>query len=89
LVTLSRWEARPKVAVTSLGPLIVTRHLFSPFTESQPVQVAGALLGPGVAVRVTVALSGKAKLQVAPQLIPAGALVRVPEPGPAFSTVRV
>jgi hypothetical protein len=42
-----------------------------------------------VAVRLTIWPEGKGALQVAPQLIPAGLLVTVPLPAPAFVMVRV
>jgi hypothetical protein len=42
-----------------------------------------------VAVNVTTCPPGKGALHVAPQLIPEGLLVIVPEPGPALVMVRV
>jgi len=43
----------------------------------------------GVAVSVTTVALVKSAEHVAPQLIPAGELVTVPEPEPAFATVSV
>ena len=54
-----------------------------PVTPLQPVKVEP---GAAVAVRVTEVL--KLAEQVKPQLIPAGALVTVPLPVPAGTTVR-
>src|SRR6266545_5159771 len=51
----------------------------------QPPKVEGAV---GLAVRVTVVLAGKVKLQVDPQSMPVGALVTLPVPVPALLTVK-
>ncbi len=79
--------SRSKVAVTDLAEVIVTRHLFSPLTESQPDQATALVLAPGVPVSVTAVPWSKLAEQVAPQLIPAGELVTVPEPVPFLVTV--
>lgn len=51
----------------------------------QPAKVEPAA---GVAVKVTVVPLVKPATQVAPQLMPAGVLMTVPEPVPALVTVR-
>jgi hypothetical protein len=43
----------------------------------------------GVAANVTEFPVGKLAVQVLPQLMPLGALVTVPDPGPLLSTVRL
>src|SRR5436190_7020619 len=78
---------RSKVAVTSLAADIVTRHLFSPLTEPQPVQEAGLEPAAGEPVSVTVVpSSNSAEHSPLEQLIPAGELVTVPEPVPCSLT---
>src|ERR1700761_4758263 len=57
--------------------------------DHAPPQPAKVEPDSGVAVRTTVCPSGKEAAHVAPQLIPAGLLVTLPEPEPAFPTVRV
>ena len=71
------------VAVTDWSALIVTVHVPVPEQPAplQPVKVEPAA---GVAVSVTTVPSLNDAEQVAPQLIPAGELVTVPEPVPAF-----
>ena len=51
-----------------------------------PEKVEGAA---GLAVNVTVVLTGKAAEQLEPQSMPAGELVTLPVPVPDFVTVRV
>jgi hypothetical protein len=63
-----------------------TQVLFVPLQfPVQPVNVDPAA---AVAVSVTVVPGAKVAEQVAPQLIPAGLLVTVPDPEPALDTVR-
>src|SRR6185436_993023 len=88
-LTLSRCSDDSSVTVTVLAALIVTRHLFSASTLSQPVQEGFSVFGPGAAVRETAVPIVKLAKQVAPQLIPAGELVTVPVPAPFFSTVSL
>src|SRR5437016_4980141 len=77
-----------KVAVTVVAAETVTTH--DPVPEHpppfQPLKVEPAA---GAAVSVTAVPLAKLAVHVAPQLIPAGALVTVPLPVPAGVTVRV
>jgi hypothetical protein len=84
-VTVSVKGCSAKVAVTVLAAFSVTVHAPAPAQAPlQPVKIAPA---PGVAVRATaVPLLNDAE-QVVPQLMPAGALVMVPDPAPARLTV--
>src|SRR5215467_14157109 len=86
LVTVSRCCSSVKVAVTSLAADIVTRHLFSPLTESQPLQETGLVPALELPVRVTRVPSSYSAEHSEPQLMPAGELVTVPEPDPCFLT---
>ena len=54
-----------------------------------PPQSARVLFGAGAAVKVTTVPEDTVRVQVAPQLIPAGLDVMVPVPFPAFALVRV
>jgi hypothetical protein len=85
-ITVSAKGCTAKVAVTVLAAFSVMVHAPVPVhAPLQPVNIAPA---PGVAVRATtVPLLNVAK-HVAPQLMPAGALVMVPDPAPARLTVR-
>ncbi len=76
-----------KVAVTVVAALRVTVQVPVPLQPPpfQPVKVEPAA---GVAVSVTAVPLEKLAEQVAPQVIPAGALVTVPLPVPAGVTVR-
>lgn len=67
-----------KAAPTIMSLLRTTMHL--PVPEQAPDQPENVSLAAGVAVRVTEVPAPKDALQVGPQLIPAGALVMVPEP---------
>src|SRR5207249_736759 len=77
-----------KVAVTVVAAQSVTVH--GPVPEQppplQPLKVEPAA---GVAVSVTAVPLAKLAVHVAPQVIPAGALVTVPLPVPAGVTVSV
>ena len=77
-----------KVAVTVVAALRVTVHVPVPEHPPplQPVKIEPAA---GAAVSVTAVPLVKLAEQVAPQVIPAGALVTVPLPVPAGVTVRV
>src|SRR5438552_3488354 len=87
-VTVRVKLCRVKVAVTVVAAERVTVQ--APVPEQlpplQPVKVEPAA---GVAVSVTAVPLAKLAEQVAPQVIPAGALVTVPLPVPAGVTVRV
>src|SRR6266581_6255377 len=88
LLTVSVKDCCAKVAVTEVAALRVT--IQGPVPEQppplQPVKVEPA---SGVAVRVTAVPLANGAAQVAPQSMPAGLLVTVPEPAPALLTVSV
>ncbi len=73
-------------AVTEVAALMVTAQL--PVPEQAPPQPAKAEPAAGEAVRVTAVPGVKDCEQVAPQLMPAGALLTVPEPVPLLVTDR-
>ena len=84
-LTVSTKDCRPKLADTELAALMVTVHAPVPVQAPlQPVKVAPAA---GVAVSVTAAPLLNDAEQVVPQLMPAGALITVPDPAPARLTV--
>ena len=75
------------VAVTVVAAVSVTTHVPVPeHGAPQPAKVEPAV---GAAVNVTCVPLANGAAHVAPQLIPAGALVTVPVPVPAFVTVSV
>ncbi len=67
-----------KVADTFFAKPMLTTQLLEP--EQCPPQLENVLPGAGVAVRLTELPLVKLALQVAPQLMPTGLLVTVPEP---------
>src|SRR4051794_2388285 len=71
-----------------MSALIATVH-WLPFTESQPLQLLNVDPDAAAAVSVTELPSLNWAEQVAPQLIPDGELVTVPEPLPALEAVKV
>jgi len=71
------------VAVTACACVMLTEHVPAP--EHAPLQPVKVDPAAGLAVSTTVPLNDPE--QVAPQLIPAGALVTVPVPAPANVTV--
>ena len=73
------------VAVTFLAASIVSVQV-GVLTVQSPVQPLNELPASAVAVNVTVLLAAKVAEHVAPQLIPAGLLVTVPDPVPALAT---
>src|SRR6267142_4045497 len=75
-----------KVAVTARAALMV--RLQVPVPVQLPLQPEKVEPAAGAAVKVTAVPLGKEAEQVAPQSMPAGALVTVPEPAPAVVTVR-
>jgi hypothetical protein len=75
------------VAVTEVAAVTVTRQVPVPeHGAPQPVNVDPVA---GAAIKVTCVPLANGAAHVAPQLIPAGALVTVPVPVPAFVTVKV
>src|SRR5574341_300258 len=87
-LTATLTRSPPKVAVTVVGAVRLTGQGSAPL---QPPPLNSRRTEPiaGVPVSVTVDPAGKSVAQVAPQSIPAGALVTVPLPDPALTTVRV
>jgi hypothetical protein len=79
-----RWATN--LAVTLRSEFTATAHLF-PLTESQPIHPRNTYPGAAIGLRVSRSPSSELTLQVAPQSIPPGVLVTVPEP--VFSTVSV
>jgi len=75
------------VAVTAVGAVTVTLH--APVPAQAPLQPAKVEPAAGVAVRVTAVPGENVCEQLAPQLMPAGALVTVPDPDPLLVTDRV
>src|SRR5207253_3581355 len=88
LLTVSAKVGRAKVAVTVVAALRVTVQVPVP-EQPPPLQPAKMEPAAGAAVSVTAVPLVKLAEQVAPQLIPTGALVTVPLPVPAGVTVRV
>ena len=74
-----------KVAVTVVAAVSVTVHVAVP-EHPPPLQPVKAEPAAGLAVRVTALPLVKLAEQLVPQLIPAGALVTVPEPLPDLTT---
>src|SRR5439155_607302 len=77
-----------KVAVTVVAPETVTTHVPVP-EHPPPLQPVKVEPTAGAAVSVTAVPLAKLAVHVAPQVIPAGALVTVPLPVPAGVTVSV
>jgi hypothetical protein len=75
------------VPVTEWSVPIVSVHV--PVPEQSPDHPANVLPAAAVAVSVTCVPGARLTEQVAPQSIPAGLLVTVPVPVPAFETVSV
>ncbi len=78
---------RLKVAVTDVAALTVTAQV--PVPEQAPLQPAKEEPAAGVAVSVMAVPWVRDCEQVAPQLMPAGLLVTVPEPVPPLATDSV
>ena len=76
----------PKFATTVLAEFMVTAH--APVPVHAPLQPVKAEPAEGLAARLTTAPEPKVAEQAAPQLIPLGRLVTVPEPVPDLLTVR-
>ena len=79
---------RANVAGTVTLPLIVTTHVPVPL-QPPPDQPVNVEPDAGVAVSVTCCPSLNDAEHVAPQLIPDGWLLTLPEPPPAFVTASV
>lgn len=77
-----------KVAVTVVSALIAKVHVPVP-VQPPPLHPVKVELAPAVAVRITDVFGPKPAEQVAPQSMPPGLLVTVPEPAPALITVRI
>jgi len=85
--TLRTGSAVTTVKVAVAVALFVSETVQDPVPEHAPDQPAKVELDDGVAVRVTDVPLSKLALQVAPQLIPDGLLVTVPEPVPLTCTL--
>jgi hypothetical protein len=86
-VTVSVTGVAVNVAVTDVSALTVTTHV--PVPVQAPLQPANVEPVAAAAVNVTDVPAVKGCAQMAPQLMPAGALVTVPEPVPLFDTDSV
>lgn len=84
-VTESERLCSEKVAVTFLAAVNVTRHV--PVPEQSPPQPVKNEPFAGLAVSVTCVPLAKFTEQAAPQSIPAGDEVTVPDPAPDLVTV--
>ena len=76
----------PNEALADFAASIVKVQV--PVPVQAPLQPAKLLPADGLAVSVTLVLALKFAEQVAPQSIPAGLLVTVPEPLPDLATLR-
>jgi hypothetical protein len=77
-----------KLAVTVVATLTVSAQVLVP-EQAPPLQPVNVEPVAGTAVRVTAAPGVNDCEQLAPQLIPAGVLVTVPEPVPLLVTDRI
>src|SRR5438093_469163 len=81
-------SCRSKLAVTVVVAVRVTVQ--EPVPEQPlPLQPVKVEPGAGAAVREIGRASWREREQLAPEVVPAGALVRVPRPGPALLKVSV
>src|SRR5207249_2771397 len=87
-LTVSVKDCSAKVAVTVCAALIVTVQVPVP-EQPPPLQPEKVEPAAGAAVKVTEVPLANAAAQVAPQAMPAGALVTVPLPAPLELTVSV
>ena len=85
LVTEREYTEAVKVAVQFLVPVMVTEPSLQ---SASPLQLENVEPALGEAVRVTLVPELYGSEQSAPQLMPAGADVTVPEPVPDLVTVR-
>jgi hypothetical protein len=88
LFTVSVKACRAKVAVTVVAALSVTVQVPVP-EQPPPLQPEKVEPATGVAVKMTAEPPANAAEHVAPQEMPAGLLVTVPEPAPDLLTVSV
>src|SRR5438093_355575 len=88
LLTVSVKDCSAKVAVTVCAALIVTVQVPVP-EQPPPLQPEKVEPAAGAAVKVTEVPLAYVAAQVAPQAMPAGALVTVPLPAPLELTVSV
>jgi hypothetical protein len=88
LVTVRANVGAVKIAVTDVAVLTVTVHVPVP-EQPPPLQPANVEPAAAAAVKVTAVPFVYVAEQVAPQLMPAGALVTVPLPVSALETVNV
>jgi hypothetical protein len=88
LVTASVKGCSVNAAVTEVAALTVTVQVPVP-VQPPPLQPVNVEPAAGVAVKVTAVPLVNAVEQVAPQEMPAGALVTLPLPVPEFVTLRV
>jgi hypothetical protein len=86
VVTLSVKDDCTKLAVTEVAALTLTVHVPVP-EQPPPLQPVNMEPAVGVAAKVTALPLVNACEQVAPQEMPAGALVTLPLPAPAVVTV--
>jgi len=86
LVTVRTRVIGANVAVTDLAAFMFTEQ--APVPVQSPDHPENVELTSGVAVSVMVELLANDAVQVAPQSMPAGELVTVPAPVPAFVTVN-
>ena len=84
VVTVRAPDERLKVALQLLLPDTVTR----PELVQSPLQPAKVDPAAGLGIRVTTVPTAKGAEQMAPQLMPTGENVTVPEPAPLFVMVR-
>ena len=84
LVTVSVWLAGWKFAKTFFAASIVTTQVMPVHAPLQPTKLEP---GSGITPSVTLLPAAKLAMHVAPQLIPAGELVTVPEEAPPRLTL--
>jgi len=87
LLTINVYPSPSNVAVIVVVAVSVTVHVPAPL-HPPPLQPVNVDPTADAAVRVTTVPLPYVAEQLAPQLIPVGALVTVPLPAPIFSTAR-
>ena len=81
------WGESVKVTVTNLLEFIITMQVFVPLHPS-PDQPMNLFRGSGAAIKITIVLFAKLKLQKVPQSIPEGVLKTVPWPSQDLFILR-